>query len=234
MQKICIKLKPLGLIFLWLSMCALQPSVAQPLSVVTKAGVYKAAVEKDSLQKMVSIAQFIPTATIDLRYATKENFTGKRLYPKGDETFLRLPVARALRAAANELQLLGYQINIWDAYRPYSVTKKMWDLIGDERYVANPAKGSGHNRGLSVDLTLTKNGEEINMGTGFDHFSDTAHHSFSALPADVMANRRLLRTVMEKHGFRALETEWWHYSWPNDRQYEVLDIPAKKLRKAAQ
>jgi D-alanyl-D-alanine dipeptidase len=109
----------------------------------------------------------------------------------------------------------------------------MWEIIGDERYVANPAKGSGHNRGLAVDVTLisTKTGEEINMGTGFDNFTDTAHHTFKDLPVDVLKNRKLLKTTMERWGFRALETEWWHYSFPNDRNYEVLNLSFKELKK---
>jgi D-alanyl-D-alanine dipeptidase len=107
----------------------------------------------------------------------------------------------------------------------------MWDLIHDERYVADPSKGSGHNRGLAVDLTIIdlKDGSELNMGTSFDNFTDTAHHTFKNLPADILQNRMLLRETMEKYGFKALETEWWHYSWPNDRNYEVLDIDFKKL-----
>ena len=109
----------------------------------------------------------------------------------------------------------------------------MWELIGDERYVANPAKGSGHNRGLAIDLTLIKEGKEVAMGTGFDNFSDSANHEFSQLPEDVLHNRKRLKAVMEKHGFRALETEWWHYSWPNDRNYDVLDLRFKDLRKMA-
>ena len=128
-----------------------------------------------------------------------------------------------------ELSAKGYGLKIWDAYRPYSVTKKMWELIGDERYVANPAKGSGHNRGLAVDVTIVKDGKEINMGTGFDNFTDTAHHDFKNLPEDVLKNRMLLKTTMEKYGFKALETEWWHYSFPNDRNYAVLDLSFKQL-----
>ncbi len=109
----------------------------------------------------------------------------------------------------------------------------MWELIGDERYVANPANGSGHNRGLAVDVTLivVKTGEELNMGTGYDNFTDTAHHTFKGLPDDVLKNRHFLKTTMEKWGFRVLETEWWHYSFPNDRNYEVLDLPFKILAK---
>ncbi len=109
----------------------------------------------------------------------------------------------------------------------------MWDLIHDDRYVANPAKGSGHNRGLSVDLNIFnfKIGEELNMGTGFDNFTDTAHHPFKTLSPDILENRKLLKNTMEKFGFKALETEWWHYSWTNDKDYEVLDIYFKKLSK---
>jgi len=112
---------------------------------------------------------------------------------------------------------------------------KMWDLIGDERYVANPSKGSGHNRGLAIDLTLINlsNDNELDMGTGFDNFTDTAHHVFRNLPSTVLQNRTLLKETMEKYGFRSFETEWWHYSWPNDRNYEVLDLDFKKLEKYA-
>lgn len=180
---------------------------------------------------MVDLGHRIPQLKIDLRYATADNFTGRRLYPKSKRTYVRLAVARALELVATELAAAGYGLKVWDAYRPYAATKKMWDLIGDERYVANPAKGSGHNRGLAIDLTLVQNGKEADMGTGFDHFSDTAHHSFTTLPAAVLQRRMLLRSVMEKHGFRALETEWWHYSWPNDRDYDVLDLSFSQLRK---
>ncbi|HEX8315406.1 MAG TPA: M15 family metallopeptidase [Flavisolibacter sp.] len=194
---------------------------------------YKQLVEKDSLQQMVELNKWLSSAVFDLSYATKNNFTQTKLYPAGNQTFVRLLVAKALQKVEQDLSHAGYGLKIWDAYRPYGVTKKMWSLVGDERYVANPAKGSGHNRGLAVDLTITKDGKEVNMGTWFDNFSDTAHHAFKDLPEDVARTRQLLRTTMEKNGFKALETEWWHYSWPNDRQYGVLDLSLKKLRKTA-
>lgn len=199
------------------------------MKVVRSTGEYKRAVEADSFQKMVNLRPLLPSAAFELRYAGTNNFTGQTLYKKCRTTFLRLKAARALQAAAAELLQNGYTLKIWDAYRPYSVTQKMWDLIGDERYVANPTKGSGHNRGLAVDLTLLKDGHEVDMGTGFDNFTDTAHHAFTNLPEAVLSNRRLLRTAMEKQGFKALDTEWWHYSFPNDRNYEVLDVPFQKL-----
>ncbi len=123
---------------------------------------------------------------------------------------------------------------VYDAYRPYSVTLRFWELVKDERYVANPAKGSGHNRGISVDLTLVhQNGQFVDMGTGFDNFSDTAHHSYSQLSPEIRSNRSLLKNTMEKFGFRALETEWWHYSWPNDKNYELLDLSFRELETVA-
>lgn len=233
MQKIRLNIKLFALNFLFLSAFAPHWSAAQSLPVISNVDTYRDLVEKDSLHRMVNLTAWVPSATIDLRYATKENFTGKQLYPKGSQTFVRISVAKALVEVARELSQMGYRLKVWDAYRPYSVTKKMWELIGDERYVANPAKGSGHNRGLAIDLTLIKDGKEVNMGTSFDHFSDTAHHAFTDLPTDVLKNRQLLKTTMEKHGLRALDTEWWHYSWPNDRQYEILNLPFKKLRKFA-
>jgi D-alanyl-D-alanine dipeptidase len=231
MLNFSFKVKDLPFKFLLFSLFGFQVSMTQELKVISDAKLYKTMALADSLHRMCSLHQLLPGATIDLRYATKNNFTGQRLYPKGNQTFLRLPAAKALQTVAAEFSALGYELMIWDAYRPYEATKKMWDLIGDERYVANPAKGSGHNRGLAVDLTLTKGGQEVNMGTGFDHFSDTAHHMFKDLPVEVLKNRQLLRSTMEKYGFRALETEWWHYSWPNDRNYDVLNLSFQKLKK---
>ncbi|MEI9911695.1 MAG: M15 family metallopeptidase [Bacteroidota bacterium] len=96
----------------------------------------------------------------------------------------------------------------------------------DERYVANPAKGSGHNRGVAIDVTIIhlQSGEELDMGTGFDNFSDSAHHSFKKFPNEVLQNRLLLKNTMEKNGFKALDTEWWHYLLSSWSRFELLDI----------
>lgn len=187
---------------------------------------YKQLVAKDSLQQMVELKSLIPGIIYDLRYATTENFTRVRLYPSGDSTYMRLLPALALASIQEELKKEGLGLKIFDAYRPFQVTVRMWELIKDERYVANPAKGSGHNRGLAVDLTLINlvTGEELDMGTGFDNFSDTAHHSFKNLPPLVIQNREKLKGLMEMAGFTALPTEWWHYYWPNNRKYDVMDL----------
>lgn len=207
-------------------------SASAQLKPVNKSKIYWQKVQADSLQKMVELKTLLPAIVYDLRYATTDNFTHRQLYNSGKETFLRLPAARALEKVQHDLNGQGYGLKIFDAYRPYSVTRKMWDLIHDERYVADPAKGSGHNRGLAIDLTIIrlKDGSELDMGTGFDNFTDTAHHNFKSLPPDILENRKLLRATMEKYGFKALETEWWHYGWPNDGKFEVLDLDFKKLK----
>lgn len=195
---------------------------------------YKQTLTLDSNKKMVELKQLIPALIYELHYATADNFVKQPLYPvRTDFTFLRLPAAKALQQVQKELNEKGYGLKIFDAYRPYSVTVKFWELIKDERYVANPAKGSAHNRGLAVDLTIVdlKTGVELDMGTGFDNFTDTAHHAFTQLSTTVLRNRKLLKEVMIKYGFNLLETEWWHYYWPNDRNYEVLDLDFKKLKK---
>jgi zinc D-Ala-D-Ala dipeptidase len=195
---------------------------------------YLEQVKLDSTKRMVELQSFIPGLVYDLRYATTNNFMKRRMYPaETKNTFLRRPAALALLNVQLELHKRGLGLKIFDAYRPYSVTVKFWELVKDERYVANPSKGSGHNRGVAVDLTVinSKTGKELDMGTGFDNFSDTAHHSFQKLSSDILANRKLLRAVMEKHGFKAFELEWWHFYLPGGDRYEILDIEFKRLKK---
>lgn len=204
---------------------------SQNITVVKKTEIYSQQIIHDPANQMLELKQLIPGIVYDLRYSGKNNFTRTKLYPSGELTFMRLQPAKALQRVQQELNKKGLGLKIFDAYRPYSITKQMWDLIKDERYVANPANGSGHNRGLSIDLTLIdlKTGKELDMGTDFDNFTDTAHHTFNNLPGRVLVNRILLKKSMEKYGFRSLTTEWWHYSWPNDRDYQVLDIDFASL-----
>ncbi|MFI5185661.1 MAG: M15 family metallopeptidase [Chitinophagales bacterium] len=202
------------------------------IKVIKKISEYKQTVKADSLKIMVELKKIVPGIRYDLRYATLNNFMHEQLYKNGDVTFLRLPVAEALSKVQQELNAKGLCLKIWDAYRPYSATVKMWEPIKDDRYVADPKKGSGHNRGIAVDLTIIekRTGAELNMGTGFDNFSDTAHQDFKNLPEETLQNRLLLKTVMEKYGFIALETEWWHFYWSR-ADFELMDIDFKKFKK---
>lgn len=190
-------------------------------------------INQNSSKQMIDLSTLKPNIIFDLRYTTTNNFMHEILYPPIRTTWLRKPAADALEKAAQEFALLNLGIKVFDGYRPYSVTEKMWEPIKDDRYAADPAKGSGHNRGISVDLTLVnlRTGEGLLMPTGFDNFSDTAHQNFMDLTPEVLKNRALLKSVMEKYGFIALSTEWWHFYLPNASNYELLNIPFKDMRK---
>ena len=195
---------------------------------------YKKQVKNDSTKWMAELKTMIPGIQYDLRYATANNFMYRLMYPAGTTTtFLRIPAVKALQKVQKELNQKGYGLKIFDAYRPYSVTVKFWELVKDERFVANPSKGSGHNRGIAVDLTIVilQSGKALEMGTGFDNFSDTAHHTFTDLPEEILQNRQLLKSTMVKYGFNAYNDEWWHYSFADGAKFEILDIDFKKMNK---
>ena len=197
------------------------------LTIVNNVKALRETTQSDSLKRMVDLQELIPDLSLDLRYASTNNFMHRIMYPEQPtHTFMRKVAADGLYAIQMELDKRGLGLKIFDAYRPYAVTVKFWELVHDERYVADPSKGSGHNRGIAVDLTIIDlaSAKELKMPTGFDNFTDTAHQDFMQLPAEVLQNRLLLRSTMEKHGFIAFPTEWWHYYLPNSDRYEVLDL----------
>jgi D-alanyl-D-alanine dipeptidase len=203
------------------------------LLVIKDINIFQKEIVLDSNKKMVDLRKAIPGLTLDLKYATTDNFMHQILYPFGSTTFLRKPAADALKLVINDLKKLHLTIKIFDAYRPYSVTEKMWQKVPDDRYAADPAKGSGHNRGIAVDLTLIdlKTKKELPMGTGFDNFSDTAHPAFTNLPKEMLHNRNILKSAMEKYGFLVLSTEWWHFYLPDTSTFELLDLSFSDLKK---
>lgn len=214
---------------------AAQDSSYIPPPVTNKVKIYRDQVVKDSRKQMIELKTVIPNLVYDLRYASTNNFMNRLMYPAHtNQTFLRAPAAMALQKVQYELNEMGLGLKIFDAYRPYSVTQKFWELVKDERYVAHPAKGSGHNKGIAVDLTIINKstGEELEMGTGFDNFTDTAHSAFTQLHEQVLKNRELLKSVMEKNGFRVLSTEWWHFYLLDNPGYEILDLDFRKLARS--
>lgn len=197
------------------------------LTVLDRAA-YQRSVEADAANQLVDLAEIgIP---LDIRYATPNNFMHKTLYPV-PKAFLRAPAARALMDVQQELAERGLGIKVFDGYRPYRVTVAMWEPIKNPDYVADPAKGSRHNRGAAVDLTLIdlKTGAELPMPTPYDDFTSRASHAFEDLPDDAKANRALLRDVMTKHGFEPLPSEWWHYDFKGWERFELLDVPLDAL-----
>ena len=192
-------------------------------------------IKNDPAKKLVALKKIIPGLIIDMRYATANNFTKTVLYHH-PEAYLRVGPANALKQVQDELHKKGLALKLYDAFRPFSVTCKIWSMVPDRRYAANPRKGSNHNRGLAVDVTIieAKTGKELDMGTAFDSFTDTAHHSFLQLPAQVLANRRLLKNIMWKYGFSLVPDEWWHYQWRNNDDYEVIDLDFDDLKGIAE
>ena len=160
----------------------------------------------------VRLADYSGEFRYDLRYATSNNFLKTQVYPCA-ECYTRAKTARALLMANTNLMDKGYRIKFFDCYRPNAVQYKMWELVPNPQYVANPVKGSIHNRGGAVDITLvTLEGEAVDMGTDFDFFGKRAYHDNTELPANVLENRRLLKETMESYGFWSIRTEWWHYN----------------------
>lgn len=171
-----------------------------------------------------------PPVLPEVRYATRCNFTGTRLYPHA-RLWLHRDTARALSRAQTELAERGLGLKIWDAYRPLSVQQRMWDLIRDERYVSNPAKNRGrHTRGTAVDVVLVDaKGREADMPTDFDDFTERAHADNPHVTATQKRNREILAQTMTRAGFIPYPFEWWHFDLAGWEKYPVLDIPAEKL-----
>lgn len=219
------------------SSLAQQPGLnAYGLKIIKSCEEFENSVRLNTENAMWPLHKKVPEIVIDLKYASRQNFMKTALYKPTQTTYLRKEAVIALGKVQKALLEKGMGLKVWDAYRPYSVTEKMWEPVKDERYAANPKYGSGHNRGAAVDLTLVNitTGQELAMGTGFDNFSDTAHINFTALPDDVLANRRLLQSTMEANGFKVLDTEWWHFYLPDARRYELLDLDFKQLKKINQ
>ena len=173
---------------------------------------------------MVELTNVIPSLQLDIKYATTNNFTHAVLYPNPKaRCYTRKAVAERLANVQSELGEQGLGLRVFDAFRPASAQRTMWALVPDERYVANPAKGSRHNRGAAVDLTLVDaQGRELLMPTPFDSFSPKAHRDCVDLPAEALRNRQLLQAVMERHGFIGLPTEWWHFDATNWQTYPLI------------
>ena len=157
----------------------------------------------------------------ELKYATPNNFLKQAVYDCG-ECYLRKSTAEALVKANEAFKQLGYRIKLFDCYRPLSVQKKMWKILPGTHYVANPAKGSKHNRGAAVDLTLVDaQGKELNMGTPFDFFGKEAHHTYTQHSKEVLENRKLLKETLDKYNFKSIYSEWWHYEYRPEMQSKV-------------
>jgi len=176
---------------------------------------------------LVDVAAMDQDIVVDLKYAGQDNFTGQPLY-RTSRCYLRQETADKLVRANREFQTMGYRIKIFDAYRPYAVQKMLWAKVAKKYrpFIADPAYGSRHNRGVAVDITLVdKAGGEVEMPTGFDQFGPACHRNYQGSSPAAMENRRLLTEVMTRHGFLPEDIEWWHFDDRDLLAAPILNIP---------
>jgi D-alanyl-D-alanine dipeptidase len=200
------------------------------LKIVDSQKEYREQVQQDKNKALIEIKKAVPGIKLDIRYATKNNFMKQVMY-KQARAFARKPVVDQLKIIQAELKKKGYGLKIFDAYRPYTITVEFFKKASDKNFVANPAKGSKHNRGCAVDLTLIdlKTGKDIPMPTPYDSFEPAADPHYNKLPEQIIKNRDFLIQTMHAHGFKVIYNEWWHFDftgWPN---YELMDIPFESL-----
>jgi D-alanyl-D-alanine dipeptidase len=193
---------------------------------------YKRSIDKNPANELIDLASFVPGVVLDIRYATPNNFTKEVIY-KQAKAYARKPVAAALKEAQKSFAQHGVGIKIFDAYRPYSATVKFYEVYKDTTYVASPYRGSRHNRGCAIDMTLVdlKTGKELKMPTEFDSFKKEAWPSTIIKDAEAKKNRDLIISVMTKHGFKVNSSEWWHFDFIGWQKFDVLDIDFEKLEK---
>ena len=184
-------------------------SCKSQVSSVTKAEKSKVVLNDTTF---VNLKDYSSDFVYDMKYATVDNFLKAKVYDCA-ECFLRLKTVNALIEANKKFIKKGYRIKLFDCYRPLDIQKRMWEIVSNPEYVANPAKGSIHNRGGAVDITLVdQSGKELKMGTTFDFFGKEASHNYTDFSAEILNNRKYLKSVMIESGFNSFDSEWWHYN----------------------
>ncbi len=160
----------------------------------------------------VNLKNYSSDFVYDMKYATTDNFLKTKVYDCA-VCYLRLKTIKSLLKANKTAMKLGYKIKLYDCYRPLDIQKKMWAIVSNPSYVANPIKGSIHNKGNAVDISLVDfEGKEIDMGTEFDFFGKESSHNYEFLSDTIKFNRKLLKKIMKRAQFNSLESEWWHYN----------------------
>ncbi len=185
-----------------------------------------------SPEDFIDVASLKEEFLLDMRYAGANNFAKKAVYPKA-RCLVRAPVATALLQVQESLRVDNLQLLIWDCYRPFHVQELFWELVPDARYVARPQRengqphrGSKHNRGAAVDVSLARvDGTPLNMPTDHDDFSERAHRDAKGVDTEAQNNARRLAAAMEAAGFAGIDTEWWHFDFAGWQEYPLSDAP---------
>jgi D-alanyl-D-alanine dipeptidase len=192
---------------------------------------YQASVKANPEKELVDLEKIIPDMVMDIRYATTNNFMKEKIYTLS-KAYARKPVAEALKRAQLEFNKMGLGIIMYDAYRPYKATVKFYELYRDTTYVASPYRGSRHNRGCALDMSIVdlKTKKELKMPTEFDSFKKEAWPSTPIADPEARKNRELIIKVMKNNGFKVNSSEWWHFDFIGWQKYEVMDIDFDELQ----
>ena len=181
-------------------------------------------IERINDTTFVNIKNFNGNFILDMKYATADNFLKTKVYDCA-ACYLRFKTVKSLIAANEDFKIKGYSIKLFDCYRPIDVQKKMWELVPNANYVADPKKGSIHNRGGAVDITLVDtNGNELDMGTPFDFFGIEASHNYEKVSDEIKKNRNYLKEVMLKNNFKSFDSEWWHYNLVDSQKDAIANF----------
>lgn len=182
---------------------------------------------------LVELIKLDPTIRLDIRYATKNNLLGQPVY-KQKRAFLQRPAAEALARVNQSLRKQGFGLVVFDGYRPWSVTKKFWDATPEDKkiFVADPAKGSRHNRGCAVDLSMFElaTGKIVQMPSEYDEMTERSHINYECASAETKRVRGILRTAMEAEGFVVYEPEWWHYDFKDWKEYPISNVSFSQIK----
>ena len=185
---------------------------------------------------LIELIKLDKTIKLDIRYATANNFVGRPVYPEA-RAFLQRPAAEAVVRVHHALKKDGLGIVIYDGYRPWSITKLFWEVVREDqkKFVADPAKGSKHNRGCAIDLGIydLKTGKAIPMPSGYDEFTERASPDYKGGTQEETANREKLRRLMEAEGFTVNPSEWWHFDHNGWQDYAIYDISFEDAAKGA-
>jgi D-alanyl-D-alanine dipeptidase len=169
---------------------------------------------------------------LDIVYASERNVTGRPVYAR-PAAFLHRHAAAKLARAAELAGKLGYRLRLFDAFRPSEAQWVFWNHVPDPDFFADPRKGSPHSRGVAVDLTLTRDGAPLDMGTGFDALTPLSYHGSTEIPVEAQRNRYALLGIMSSAGWDFYMNEWWHYQLFQPRQYPLLSdsvLPRSMMR----
>jgi D-alanyl-D-alanine dipeptidase len=207
------------------------PTPAQPVAQNPTQLAQPAVADAGQPDELVNVRDIIPDISIDMRYATENNFAKTAFYPENAPCLLRRAAALALYRAQRSLQKSNMQLHVWDCYRPFSVQEKLWKLVPKPRFVArpqrvegSPAKGSKHNRGAAIDLTLKdQKGHLVEMPSDHDEFGESASLGDPTISPEARRNAELLKRTLENAGFEAIDSEWWHFDYRGWENYELLD-----------